>query len=255
MLREIQSINVSLKFPYKEKIRRLSNDIEDLFSSLYNQPTVLPVPDEIEPMIPRITLNSKNGHSSINFSQVSIDFVVNFDDNYRYDYNMCEAYIKERMSLIHEFLKKSEIESIYYIGLTTQIRYVEESVQDEIALLKESYLTGFDTENLYDYNQKITLLDNDEYFNNITIGNYRDYAGEIINSHIAAIVSFEKAKVHQKGIFVILDINNRYKYTIKGQSTPTESLDSVFEKIYSDNREWINEKVYKYLPENVEKEV
>lgn len=255
MLREIQSINVSMKFPYKEKIRRLSNDIEDLFSGLYNQPILLPVPDEIEPTIPRITLNSINGHSNINVSQVSIDFVVNFDENYRYDYDKCEVYIKERMLLLHKFLRKSEIETIYYIGLTTQIRFVEEGVEDEISLLKETYLTGIEANNLYDYYQKITLLENDEYFNNITIGNYREYDGEIINEQIPAIVSFGKAKVHQKGFFVVLDINNRYKYTIKGQPTPTESLDSVFEKIYLDNREWINLKMYKYLPENIDKEV
>lgn len=255
MLREIESINISLKFPYKEKIRRLYNDVEDLFSSLYLQPTVLPVPDEIEPMIPRITLNSKHGHSTINFSQVSIDFVVNYDDNYRYDYNKCEAYLKERMLLIHEFLRKAQIDSIYYIGITTQIKYLENASLDEVALLKETYLKDFEADNIYDYNQKITILENDEYFHNITIGNYRDYSGEIINAQIPAIVSFEKARVQGKGIFVVLDINNRYKYTVKGRSTVTESLDSVFEKIYSDNREWINSKVYKYLPKNVEAEV
>ena len=248
MLREIQSINVSLKFPYKEKIRRLANDVEDLFSNLYHQPTVLPVPDEIEPMIPRITLNSKKGHSTINISQIGIDFVVNFDDKYRYDYNKCENYIKERMVLVHKFLKTSKIDTIYYIGVTTQIRYLNDGSEDEIQLLKKTYLKDFDTDNLYDYNQKITLLENNEYYHNITIGNYRDYTGEIINGHIPAIVSFEKAKVHQKGIFVVLDINNRHKYINNGKSIATESLDKVFEDIYSYNRDWINSKVYKYIP-------
>jgi hypothetical protein len=254
MIREIQSINVSLKFPFKEKIRRLSNDVEDLFVGLYHQPTVLPVPDDIEPMIPRITLNSKNGHSTINFSQISIDFVVKFDDNYRYNYDKCEDYIQERMILVHKFLEKAGIDTIYYIGVTTQIRFIGDSPKNEVELLKNTYLKQFEIDNLYDYNQKITLLENDEYFYNVTIGNYRDYIGEIINGQIPAIVSFEKAKVNRKGIFVILDINNRFKYTNKGISTKTESLDKVFEKIYKDNREWISTKVYKYLPQNINEE-
>lgn len=248
MFREIQSINVSLKFPYKDRIKRLANEVEDIFSNLYLQPTVLPVPDEIEPMIPRITLNSKNGHSTISISQIGIDFVVNFDDEYRYDYNKCEEYIKERMNLVHMFLKNAEIGIIYYVGLTTQIRYLNESSEDEIQLLKETYLKNFDIDNLYDYNQKITLLEKDEYYHNITVGNYRDYTGEIINGHIPAIVSFEKAKVNQKGLFVILDINNRHKYANNGKSTSTKLLDKVFEELYSYNRDWIDSKVYKYTP-------
>lgn len=250
MFREIQSINVSLKFPYKEKIRRLVNDVEDFFSNLYHKPTVLPVPDEIEPMIPRITLNSKNGHSTINIYQIGLDFVVNFDDQYRYDYNKCEKYIRERMILIHSFLKEVKIDTIYYMGLITQIRYLNKSSEDEIRFLKETYLKDFEIDNLYDYNQKITLLEKNEYYHNITIGNYRDYTGEIINGHIPAIVSFEKAKINQKGLFVVLDINNRYKYTNNGKSTSTESLDKVFEDIYSYNRDWIDSKIYKYIPIN-----
>lgn len=248
MIREIQNISVSIKFPYKERIRRLVNEVEDLFSNLYHQPTILPVPDEFDPMIPRITLYSKNGHSTINISQIGIDFIVNFDDQYRYDYDKCENYIQDRMRLVKSFLEKSEIATIYYIGVTTQLRYLNKGSEDEIQLLKETYLKNFDIGSLYDYSQKITLLENDEYYHNITVGNYRDYSGEIINEQIPAIVSFEKAKIQQKGIFVVLDINNRHKYLHRGKSTETQFLDKVFEDLFSYNREWLDSKVYKYIP-------
>lgn len=254
MVREIQSITMSLKFSYTERIRRLVDKAEDVFSDLYHQPTVFPVPDDIEPTIPRITLNSKNGHSTISISQIGIDFVVEFDDQYRNDYDTCEKYVKERMHLVHTFLKYSKIDPIHYVGLTTQIRYINEDSEDEIQLLKETYLEHFDTDDLYDYNQKITFLENNEYYHNITVGNYRDYTGEIINGHIPAIVSFEKAKIHRKGLFVVLDINNRHKYTNNGKSTSTESLDRVFENMYRYNREWIGTKLYKYIPVNKEGE-
>lgn len=249
MTKDIQNINITIKFPFREKTRRDSNLIEDMFSDFYLQPTVLPIPDEIEPMIPRITLNSKNGHSTISFNQVGIDFMVVFDDQYRYDYDKCEAYIQQRMRIIHDYLKRIMICEIYYIGIATQIRFVIEDSIDELEILKKKSFSTQKVSNLYDYNEKITLLEADEYFENITIGNFRDFSGNIINGHIPAIVSFEKAQVAQKGIFVVLDINNRYKYTMKGCTTPITQLESTFEYLFSNNRLWIGEKMMNYLPD------
>lgn len=249
MKKEIQNINITIKFPYRVKIRRDANLIEDMFSDFYLQPTVMPIPDEIEPMIPRITLNSKNGHSIINFNQIGIDFMVNFDDQYRYDYDKCETYIRHRMTKLHEYLISIEMSEIYYIGITTQIRFVIEDSMNEIEELKQKYLSTQEVTNLYDYNEKITLLEGEEYFENITIGNFRDFNGNIINGHIPAIVSFEKAQVAQKGFFVVLDINNRYKYTMKGDTTPIDQLEVTFEHLYSKNRNWISDKMLTYLPD------
>lgn len=249
MKKEIQNINISIKFPYREKIRRDANLIEDMFSEFYLQPTVMPIPDEIEPMIPRISLNSKNGHSNISFSQIGIDFNVNFDERYRYDYNLCELYISERMNKLTEYLSEIKMSEIYYVGMMTQIRLIDDDSFDEIKEIKEKYLSNLDVDNLYDFNEKITLLEDDEFFENISIGNYRDFVGNIINGHIPAIVSFEKAQISQKGVFVVLDINNRYKYTMKGITTPIDIVTTTFERLYEKNRSWISSKMYKFLPE------
>lgn len=252
MKKEIQTINISIKFPKNEKVRRQANLIEDIFNKYYLQPTVVPIPDDIEPVFPRITLNSLNGHSQVSFSQISIDFNVNFSSNYKYDYNLCEKYIEERIKLIYDYLEQSDTDQIYYIGMTSQIKFISEYDYNEINEIQKYFLNNRGLPNLYDFNQKVTLLEDDKYFHNITIGNYRDYKGNVINGDIPAIVSFEQAQIFEKGILVTLDINNRYSYTIKGELTNVSLLKPTFEYLYAKNREWIDEKIFNFIPFNKE---
>ena len=244
----IQSINIGIKFPIHREVRRQANDIEDMFKEYYNQPTVISIPDEVEPLIPRISIISKYGHSQINFSQIGVDFNVNFDDEYKYDYTKCEKYIDFRLRLINEYLKKSNIDTLYYIGMNSGIRFASEDGFNEVDEIKSMYLKNMKIDNLYDYTEKITLLENEEYYHNISIGNYRDFTGNIINSSNPAIVCFEKAEVSQKGLLVNIDINNRYKYTMNGGTTRTDELNDVFDYLYEANREWVDNKIYEFLP-------
>lgn len=246
MKKEIKSINISIKHPKYEKVRRQANTIEDLFEEFYLQPTVLPIPDEIDPIFPRISINSKNGHSNINFSQIGVDFNVIYDDKYSFDYSLCEDYIKERMKLIQTYLNQSKIEQYYYVGIMCQVKFNYEGEFDEIHQIQDYYLKQFDVANLYDFNQKITLLEEDTYFHNITLSNYRDYTGDIINQDSPAILSFEKAKISENGIVVTIDINNRYQYTSKGILFETAKLDDSLNYLYSKNREWIDKRIYDY---------
>lgn len=244
----IQSINIGIKFPINKEVRRQVNDIEDMFAGYYSQPNVVSIPDEIEPLIPRISITSKYGHSQINFSQIGVEFNVSFDDEYKYDYAKCEEYIDFRLKLVKEYLEKSRIETLYYIGMNTRIRFASEADFNEIDAIKSMYLRDVEVDNLYDYTEKITLLDNEEYYHNLSIGNYRDFIGNVINANNPAIVCFEKAEVSQKGLQVSIDINNRHKYTMNGRTIKTDELSSAFEYIYNANREWIDTKIYNFLP-------
>lgn len=90
----------SLKYEPQIKIRRSVNDIEDFLQQHYGTPQTMPLPDEFAPEAPRIVLYSKNGHSQISFSQISVDFIVNFDDVYLNDFIKTKEYIQERLLLL-----------------------------------------------------------------------------------------------------------------------------------------------------------
>ena len=108
----------SLKYEPQIKIRRSVNDIEDFLQQHYGTPQTMPLPDEFAPEAPRIVLYSKNGHSQISFSQISVDFIVNFDDVYLNDFIKTKEYIQERITLIIELLKKININEYLFCGIT-----------------------------------------------------------------------------------------------------------------------------------------
>lgn len=64
--------NFSVVFKREPTIRRMANDFEDRLKGYYFQPQIVPVPDEIEPAMPRIIFGSEHGYSQIIFSQISV---------------------------------------------------------------------------------------------------------------------------------------------------------------------------------------
>ena len=81
----------SFKYEPQIKIRRNVNQIEDLLQDYYGTPQVMPIPDDFAAEAPRIILKSHNGHSQISFSQISMDFTVNFDGAYPDNFELTSA--------------------------------------------------------------------------------------------------------------------------------------------------------------------
>ena len=112
----------SLKYDLHPKIRRSVNDIEDFLQQHYGAPQTMPLPDEFAPEAPRIILYSKNGHSQISFSQISVDLIVNFDSDFLNDFLKTQEYIQERITLIIELLKRINIHEYLFCGVTYNAR-------------------------------------------------------------------------------------------------------------------------------------
>jgi len=72
----------SLKYEPQLKIRRFANDIEDCLQQYYGIPQTNTLPDEYDLETPRVMISSKNGHSQISFSPISVDFIANFDNEF-----------------------------------------------------------------------------------------------------------------------------------------------------------------------------
>ena len=76
----------SLKYEPQLKIRRFANDIEDCLQQYYGIPQTNTLPDEYDLETPRVMISSKNGHSQIKFSPISVDFIANFDNEFMNDF-------------------------------------------------------------------------------------------------------------------------------------------------------------------------
>lgn len=199
----------SLKYEPQPKIRRCANEIEDFLQQHYGTPQTMPLPDEFAPEAPRIILYSKNGHSQIIFSQISVDFVVNFDNEFLNDFSKTQVYIQERISLIIELLKKIDINEYLFCGITYNVR-LDIGEQKPIEFIRK-YLGGdIPQEGLYEASQNIACVKEDKFFINQQIGTYKEFQGR--PGVVSNLFEMGNSTIVSEGVSLVLDINNRYQY-------------------------------------------
>ena len=65
---------------------------------------VMPIPDDFAAEAPRVVFTSHKAHSQISFSQISVDLTVNFDGEYRNNFELTKSYIQKRVYLLKQVL-------------------------------------------------------------------------------------------------------------------------------------------------------
>ena len=199
----------SLKYDQQIKIRRSANAIEDSLQQHYGTPQTMPIPDEFAPEAPRIVLYSKNGHSQVSFSQISVDFIVNFDNEFVSDFNKTKAYILERVSLIVELLKKIGINEYLFCGITYNARL---DIGDKMPIEFITNYLGDDIPqgDLYEASRNIAIVKDNRFFVNQKIGTYKEFQG--VPGTIPNLFELGSVRTVSEGVSLALDINNRYDY-------------------------------------------
>lgn len=219
----------SLKYELQPKIRRAVNDIEDFLQKYYGTPQTMPMPDEFAPEAPRIILYSKNGHSQIVFSQISVDFIVNFDNEYVDDLKKTQKYIRERIELIIELLKKININEYLFCGVSYN-SHLDIGDKCPIDYLKSFLREDIPQDDLYEISQNIAYVKDDKFFINQQIGTYKEFQGEQVAG--SNFFEFSNSNVISEGVSLALDINNRYQYVYKNKKNSIDicakDVDTIF---------------------------
>ena len=218
----------SLKFQPQTRIRRGVNQIEDALSEYYGPAEMTPIPDEIAPEAPRIILHSKHGHSQISFSQISVDLTVSFDDRYWEDFDATYKYIVERLRILTGLLKKINIETFCFVGISYIIHLDTENcspVQYVADLL--SLETG--GKNIYEISRRITSVEEEMFFVNQQVGTFKEYQGV----NIPDLMNNKNSRLTAEGASFVLDVNNRYAFQRTGTLQEIEELDDIITKIYA----------------------
>jgi hypothetical protein len=92
----------SIFFPRQEMIRRRVNEFEDTLTGRYSQPQVLPIPDELDPEVPRILFDSKHGFSQIVISQINMSLNVSYSSDWQSDIGRGRNYLTERVPTLFD---------------------------------------------------------------------------------------------------------------------------------------------------------
>ncbi|MCI9052558.1 MAG: hypothetical protein HFI05_11700 [Lachnospiraceae bacterium] len=228
---EFVQAQFSLKYEPHMKIRRNANQIEDLLKEHYGVPQVMPIPDDFAAEAPRVVFTSHKAHSQISFSQISVDLTVNFDGEYRNNFELTKSYIQKRVYLLKQVLNDIGIKEYYFFGLTYNARldigkdkpleYIKTLLGDNLS--KE--------ENLYEVLQRVALVEEKKFFVNQQVSTFREYQNS--GKNIPNLLDFSNSKLISEGVSISLDINNRYSFLYKGTNTKMQEFDVEFEKIYS----------------------
>lgn len=219
----------SLKYEPQIKIRRAANDIEDFLHEYYGTPQTMPIPDEFAPEAPRIILYSRNGHSQISFSQISVDFTVNFDNDFLNDFQKTQAYIQKRIALIIELLKKIDINEYLFCGITYNTR-LDIGEERPIDFIRSFLKKDTSQDSLYEASQNIVYVKDDEYFINQQVGTYKEFQGR--PGIIPNLFEIGNGVIVSEGVSLVLDINNRYQYVYKNRKSTINDCLKVIDSIF-----------------------
>ena len=157
-------------------IRRSINEIEDLVKAYsedgFAQPQVFPIPDEMEPEIPRVMFNSKGGHSQLMVSQISITFNVTYSPDWAVDHNKCLAYLQSKIGLLFAIAQAGWKQSPKpsFTGVTTVFRVGAENQRAAIAMAAPFFAKSRElTESANELSARWSISVGDQFFSNLAM--------------------------------------------------------------------------------------
>ncbi len=207
----IQS-SFSIFFPRQEKIRRKVNDFEDVLIGRYSQPQVVPVPDDLDPGVPRILFDSLHGYSQIVISQINMSLNVNYSQEWQDDISKGQEYLTERVPILFDLVGKLNAESkIHYCGIVTRARLI--SIEDDkkiIDHMSNIFQLRHNGVELHDLEIKRASTIEERFFSNTVVKNYRTW--RIPEDSAFHPPRMNDNQVIERGIEIIGDFNDRYKY-------------------------------------------
>lgn len=231
----------SVSFNRQLDIRRKSNDIEDMLKSKlaghYSQPQIFPIPDELDPQVPRLIFGSTHGYSQIVISQMSISLNVRYSPDYQLDIAMGQKYLTERIPVLFEIIKSFKEIRPFFCGLTTRVDLYAPTAEDDqiIKHLSNLFLKEAEFDKIHDVELKVTNIINDQYFNNMVIKNFREWR---LMEPPQEMPRLSQKKSSIKGIQIIGDFNDRYSFNEKqdyfsGSGIIADIIDKAFIEIHA----------------------
>ena len=206
----------SVSFERCRDVRRRVNAMEDLLQQKYpghfGQPQVIPVPDELDPEVPRVIFGSQHGFSQIIASQISLVLNVAYSPDWQVDISKGRQYLKERVAILYALFEamRGEKGAAYFCGLTTRVR-LQSSADDSAtvgALISRITKNG-EGNATHDINLRRTTVVADRFFSNTTIQNYRSWRTE---QDVSQIPRLQRDAATERGIEIMGDFNDRYAF-------------------------------------------
>lgn len=202
----IKQTNLNLVYPRITEYRKKFVFYEDILSTNFLPPTILPVPEQVQDEVPRIIVQTKNGHSILNISLSVASLTTNYNGEFIGDWGKCREYLEKRCSDVYDIIGKMTDGNNTFVGLVTNVE-IDDIEKTGLEILKES-LYGEKVAklgNLCDLSCKFTYVYKNRYYINIILENLREfYVQQYQNGRTC--IQGEKRHI----ISASIDVNDRY---------------------------------------------
>ena len=210
---------LSLSFARRDRVRRDANLLEDFLvdfaqSNLemsYGTPQVLPIPDELDPRIPRILFNSQHGFSQILVSQLTVSLQITYSPEWQVDKEKRRSYVIERAELLWRLCEALGVKEVFYSSFTDVAR-VEAQTDDAslINWLQEHFSMNAENEfPLHTFTIRTAAEVEGQFYYNFTIENYRDWS---LSSPIAEDIRLPSQVAPARGVLISGEFNDRHAW-------------------------------------------
>ena len=212
-------------FSRQPDIRRSANDFEDTLKGRYFQPHIVPVPDDLDPEVPRMIFGSEHGFSQIIVSQITLVLNVTYSPDWQIDVSKGQQYLFERVPILFELLDILKGEKPYFCGLSTRVHLSTKAGDKEIIEHLEKLFLKNSMNSIYDVQFKITNMLSQRFFSNMTLQNYRLWKPEEPRQ---GIIRLPQNEASDHGIEISGDFNDRYAFNEnKDYYTSRENAEAI----------------------------
>lgn len=210
-------------------IRRRVNDIEDVVRSRsesgYSQPQILPVPDELDPEIPRMIFSSRAGHSQILVSQLAITFNANYSADWAAEPDKCLNYLLSKIEMLFKIAHVGwEGSQPRFSGVVTTFQIGTNTASEAVGVIAPSFA---ESEKLIkeagEVSYRWSLASDNRYYNNISVSTLVKLRGTIQGS-VDSIPKFNEKTVAGYGVEVNGDFNDRLAYNMQDAYVSDETI-------------------------------
>jgi hypothetical protein len=204
----------SITFQRDSQVRRKANKFEDLlhegFEGHYGQPQVIPIPDDLDPEVPRMIFSSRHGFSQIIVSQISMTLNVTYSPDWQMDIAKGKSYLKKRSQALFSLLEALGDIPAFFSGLNTRVRlHTARSETDFLKHFRDRIGISYCADPLHDVLYRETTVHREKFFSNISIQNFRSWS---FNQPIQGVPRYSKKAAADRGVEIIGDFNDRYAY-------------------------------------------
>lgn len=219
--------SLTLTMDRNSSIRRRVNEIEDVVRGYseggYSQPQVIPVPDELDPEIPRMILSSRAGYSQILISQLAITFNANYSPDWAADYPKCLEYLLSKIEMLFKIAQAGwEGAQPRFSGVVTTFQIRTESASEAIRVIAPSFT---ESERLLkeagEASYRWSLAVDEQHYNNISVSTLMRLRG-VLQGTVDSIPRFNEKTVEGYGVEISGDFNDRLAYNLQDSYESSE---------------------------------